>query len=278
MQSDSAGGARVANPRSVCTNRRVTDSSGRTKNLRRWFDDDQARRRARKALFVSIGLTIGLYLIPFGFWVAYPLTLFSTLVHELGHGLAALATGGRFSELSVFANTSGVAHTSSGAGDVGRAITSAGGLVGPAVLAGIGFAVCTRERGSRIFLAVLAIGLALVTALFIRNAFGIVFTVLVVAGLGWTVIRTTVGTQQLVALFLAVQLALSVFSRGDYLFTDTAHTGAGVLSSDVANMAKALGGTYWMWGLACGAFSILVLWLGVWLFLRRITPKPVTTL
>ena len=229
-------------------------------------------------MFASIGLTIALYLIPFGYWIAYPLTLFSTLVHELGHGLAALATGGRFTDLSVFANTSGVAHTASGAGNVGRAITSAGGLVGPAVLAGIGFAVCTRERGSRIFLGALALGLALATALFIRNAFGIVFTVLVVAGLGWTVIRTTVGTQQLVALFLAVQLALSVFSRGDYLFTDTAHTGAGVMPSDVANMATALGGTYWMWGLACGAFSIFVLWGGVTLFLRRITPKPVTRL
>jgi len=255
----------------------VADSSGGTKKLQRWFDDDEARRRARKALFLSIGLTIALYHIPFGYWVAYPLTLFSTLVHELGHGLASLATGGSFNYLHVFADTSGVAQTGPSSA-LAQAAVSAGGLVGPAVFAGVGFAVCTRERGSRIFLGVLTIGLALATALFVRNAFGIVFTLLVVAGLGWTVIRTSVSTQQLVALFISAQMALSVFSRGDYLFTDTAHTGAGELPSDVAKMAKVLGGTYWMWGLVCGAFSILVLSLGVWLFLRRITPKPVSTI
>ncbi|MEM6990894.1 MAG: M50 family metallopeptidase [Myxococcota bacterium] len=245
-------------------------------NLRSWYDDNLARKRAGRVLMISIALTAALYLIPFGFWVAYPLTLFSTLVHELGHGLTALATGGRFEQLAVYANASGVAHSASGAGDVGQALVAAGGLVGPATLAALGFLASGRERGARIFLAALAIGLAAALALFVRNPFGVVFTGTVVFALGWVVVRGTAHTRQIAAVFLSVQLALSVFSRGDYLFTDTANTTAGIMPSDVALMAEAVGGPYWLWGLVCGAFSALVLWGGASLFLRRITPRPVT--
>ena len=43
-----------------------------------------------------------------------------------------------------------------------------------------------------------------------------------------------------VLLFFSCQLALSVFSRSDYLFTDVAQTGNGPMPSDVAQMADAL--------------------------------------
>jgi hypothetical protein len=36
-------------------------------------------------------------------------------------------------------------------------------------------------------------------------------------------------------------------------------------------MAMALGGTYWLWGLVCGAFSVLVLGAGVWAFSRTLS-------
>ena len=241
---------------------------------RRWFEDERARGRARKALWASAGITLLLYVIPFGPLIAYPLTLFSTFVHELGHGLAALMTGGAFDRLSIFADASGVAHCRPGNQGWAWGLVSAGGLVGPAVLGAIGFVLSRRAKVARGFLITLAVGLLACLILFVRNPFGIVYASLVVLGLGWAAIRGTSGTAQLVAVFMSVQLALSVFSRGDYLFTDEARTGAGVLPSDTANMATALGGTYWMWGLACGAFSILVLAAGMWWFLRGISPRP----
>jgi len=77
--------------------------------------------------------------------------------------------------------------------------------------------------------------------------------------------------------FLSTQLALSVFSRADYLFTAVATTGAGTMPSDTAQIAAALGGPHWAWGLACGAFSIVVLAGGVLWFLRvlRDPPRPI---
>ena len=65
-------------------------------------------------------------------------------------------------------------------------------------------------------------------------------------------------------MFVSVQLALSVFSRGDYLFTPN----AGPFPSDVANMATSLFLPYWFWGLVCGGFSLAVLAAGGWFFLR----------
>jgi hypothetical protein len=200
----------------------------------------------------------------------------STVFHELGHGLAALAVGGEFERLAIYANGSGVAYSRGVPSGVPDAIVSAGGLVGPAVFAALAFVAGRRGKLSRIFLALLAASLLTLTILFVRNGFGLVFCLLVVAGFGWVAVRHSTDTAQTVLVFLAVQASLSVFSHGDYLFTDTAHTGAGVMPSDVAQMANALGGTYWMWGLACGAFSVLVLALGMWLFWRitRDEPRP----
>ncbi|MCR9162977.1 MAG: M50 family metallopeptidase [Nannocystaceae bacterium] len=244
-------------------------------SLDSWLHDRSRRRRAKKALWLSIGLTALLYVIPLGGFVAYPLMLFSTLVHELGHGLTALLMGGSFERMAIFSDGSGVA-THGGLGSdaaVARALISAGGLVGPAIVAALAFAVARTGRLSRVALAVAAAFFAVMMALFIRNVFGLVFTGLVAAGLGWTAWRRSADTAQVVLVFLAIQMSLSVFSRSDYLFVSEAHTGAGVMPSDTAHMAAALGGTYWLWGLACGAFSVLVLGLGVWAFSRAIESR-----
>ncbi len=46
--------------------------------------------------------------------VLYPLRLFVTFVHEAGHGLTAILTGGRFERFIVYPNGSGLAYTSGG--------------------------------------------------------------------------------------------------------------------------------------------------------------------
>ncbi|PJF25379.1 MAG: hypothetical protein CUN53_13085, partial [Phototrophicales bacterium] len=71
----------------------------------------------RRALILS-GLALAAALI---LWntpaldpLVYPFRLFVTFVHETGHGLAALATGGRFLGFQVFENGAGVALTAGG--------------------------------------------------------------------------------------------------------------------------------------------------------------------
>ena len=111
-------------------------------------DPVETVRRARWVLVVSAVVTLGLYWIPFGDIIARPLLYLSTLVHELGHGLGAMLVGGSFERLEMWSDGSGVAWTaSSGAGQ--RALTIAGGLVGPAVGAAIGFVLARRRRWAR---------------------------------------------------------------------------------------------------------------------------------
>jgi hypothetical protein len=239
-----------------------------------WLESSAKRRRARQALLWSVGLTIALYIVPFGQLLAYPLMLLSTLFHELGHGLAALAVGGSFESLAIFADGSGVARHAGGSGPVGNAIVAAGGLVGPAIVAAIGLVAARSAKGARGFLGALGVALGLVVALAIRNPFGVVFTSAVAVALVAIAWRTQPATAQLALVFVSTQLALSVFSRGDYLFTAVAHTGAGTMPSDTALIASALGGTYWLWGLACGAFSVAVLAGGIVWFLRVLRDPP----
>lgn len=227
--------------------------------------------RVRKLLWGSVIVTLLLYLVPFGGFVIYPLLLFATLAHELGHGITAAMVGGSFEQLMLFADGSGVARSSGVTGDPANALVAAGGLVGPATLGMIGFVAARRPRPARVLLGLLAVGLLTAEILVVRNPFGWLFVGACVAGLGWVAVRCSARTAQTVLVFIAVQLALSVYSTGAYLFTDVAATGAGTMPSDVANMATALGGPHWLWGLACGGFSLLAVAAGLAVYLR--SPK-----
>ena len=67
------------------------------------------------------------------------LVLFSTLTHELGHGLMAVLVGGDFDKLVINWDGSGLTSWSGRSGRVARALVAAGGLVGPACAASVLF-------------------------------------------------------------------------------------------------------------------------------------------
>lgn len=230
---------------------------------------ERSRTRADLFLLVSIALTVVLWAVPYGRYVGYPLMLLSTLVHELGHGIAGVMVGGSFQSFEMWSNGSGLAHVVGYDGRFARAIVSAGGLVGPACAAAVGFAMARGERRARGMLLVLGVLLLIADVWIVRSIFGWLFVTAFALSLLWVGTRAGGWASQLTLLFLSVQLALSVFSRGDYLFTDKANTGGGVFPSDVANMSSALFLPYWFWGALCGGFSILVLVVGAWSFLRE---------
>jgi len=222
-----------------------------------------SHRRARTALFMSVVITMALYWIPMGGALAYPLVLLSTLAHELGHGLAALMVGGGFESFVLYADGSGAAMTSGRHGRLARAFISAGGLCGPALAASGCFVVGQRGQASRTALLVIGCALVVALVLVIRNLFGWMFVASVASICLWCGLKAAKDVAQLMVLFVGVQLALSVFSRADYLFTDVARTGSGAGPSDVALMAEALFLPYWFWGLFCGSISIAILWMGL---------------
>lgn len=226
------------------------------------------RHGAAAALVLSVAVTAILYFVPYGEYAAWPLLLLSTLAHELGHGLTALALGGNFESFFLWSDGSGMALYSGAFGRLARAAVGAGGLVGPALLAALLFLAGRRGDWSRWALVALGAGLALAEVLVVRNPFAWVFVGAVAGALLAVGLKANGPVAQLAAVFLAIQLSLSVFSRGDYLFTDTARTAQGNGPSDVAQIAQALFLPYWFWGALLGALSAASLCLGLWSFLR----------
>lgn len=226
----------------------------------------QVTRKARAALGWSIVATILLPRVPVLSALWLPLLWLSTVAHELGHGVTAMLLGGTFNNFVIRPDGSGTAYSSLAAGDLPEALVSAGGLVGPAIVAATWFVMAHRPLGARV-------GLGLFGAAFVAAAALVAepgFTQIYLGSLGGLALLAaallSAGWAQGTLVFLAVQLTLSVYTRSDYLFTEVAlPSGA---PSDVATIAHHLGGPYWAWGIACGLFSALVLVLGLRWYLR----------
>jgi len=222
------------------------------------------------ALYISVGLTLALwYVIPFGRSIAYPLTLLSTFVHELGHGLAALTVGHEFHSMEIHWDGSGVTHSAGTGGKLSLAWIAAGGLVGPAIGAAILFNLGRHLKAARITLGTLGIFMLFLDIWVVRNVFGFVFVALWAVVFLAIAIKGTKNLSRFSIIFLGSQLALSVFCRADYLFTPVARTANGDFPSDVGLIADALWLPYWFWGLVCGGFSLAVLGIGVANFYRK---------
>lgn len=226
-----------------------------------------ARRRHRpgalQSLLAASALTLVLYLVPQLQLLAWPLILVSTLVHELGHGLTALALGGDFVALYIWPDASGVAIYVADFGRLRHALVAAGGLLGPPFAATALFVAGRHPRAAHRALGASALVLLLVLALWARNPFGAGFILGLVIALGWLAWRGPARAAQVATVFLAVQLALSVFSRGDYLFMQTAATAQGPGPSDVGQIEQALLLPYWFWGALIAAASLALLWHGL---------------
>ncbi len=231
---------------------------------------DRHAASARNVLILSAVATLVLYNVPFlGRILARPLVLLSTVAHEMGHGLTALLLGGRFQRFEMWADGAGLTEVDlSGFGRIRQGLTLAGGLVGPSVAAAVCFFLGRSAQGARACLLGLGVFLLLVEILLVRNVFGFVFVGCLVAAC-FLAARLPPERAQLAVIFAGVQLALSVFSRADYLFTRQAVNPSGSFASDVMQMQRLLFLPYWFWGALCGAVSVAVLVWGVALFWRK---------
>ena len=119
------------------------------------------------------------------------------------------------------------------------------------------------ERGAKASLTVFSLALLVALICVVRNPFGLFFVGALALFCGLVAFKAPAWLSQAVLLFFGCQLALSVFSRGDYLFTDVANTAQGPMPSDVAQMANALFLPYWFWGALCGLLSLAVLAAGL---------------
>ncbi len=120
---------------------------------------------SQRALIISVlafVIVMVVWNVPALAFILYPFRLFVTFVHESGHGLAALITGGEFNRFIVSPDGSGMALTSGGA----RALILPAGYLGAALFGALLFYVANTLPFPRTISVVLAVGLAAITLLF----------------------------------------------------------------------------------------------------------------
>lgn len=237
------------------------------------------RRQAAIILLGSVAITLAMFLIPsreHTWWLLAPFRWLHIYVHEFGHGIAALIAGGEFDKFEMW-SYSGVATIRGVSGSFASAFVSAGGLCGPAVVGGVFLAAGRNPRLARLALAGFGAFMALSLVLWTRTPFGLGFGAVVAALSLLVAIGARASRAQAVLVFLGVQLALSVYTGGGYLFTRYVTLQNGHSNpSDTQQMSEALFLPYWFWGIVCAAFSALVLLGGLWLYVKpsRSARKP----
>ena len=221
--------------------------------------------RPRNAiLLAAVIVYVVAYYVPFGQVALYPLSLFTTWVHEMGHGMTALAVGGSFDRLEIFGNGSGLAHCAAWPGWQ-EALVSAGGLLAPPIVGATLLATVHGPKRARIALAVLAAALVLSMLVYVRSAAGLIAMPIVAAGLIYAALRAAPEHRVIVAQVLAVVLAFDTLTRMvSYVFKDEVVIDGKKMPSDITSVAHNFGGPVFLWGCAITAIAVALLWAGLW--------------
>lgn len=217
-------------------------------------------RRIRLILGVSV-FYVALWLL----WatpVVLPLKVFVVLLHEISHGLAAVASGGTIERIAVHANEGGVTWTRGGWPFL---ILSAGYL--GSLLWGLALIELagTRPRTARRALATLGIIILVVAALFVRNLFGFLFAALFGAALmlGSRRLGPTGVALCLLGLGLTSALYALLDIRSDIIARPH-------LESDAHMLMELTGVPTLVWGVLWGGIAVVACWYALGRWLRRV--------
>jgi hypothetical protein len=201
-------------------------------------------------LFVAVSL----------FWATpflYPLTILTTIFHELSHGLAAILSGGAIDRLIINANGSGVAFTRGGS----QLLIAPAGYLGATLIGGaLLFTARWRTAGRFVLYALTAI-LLVTTVLWIRNGFGIFFTLLLAAGFAGVAWRAPVAVIRYLNPLVAVALLRFAIDDawGLLRFTGSGQVNDAVILERATGIPAVVSAT--VWTLLTLAISLLALYV-----------------
>lgn len=140
------------------------------------------RPASRRRLVFLLGFTA--YFVALWFlWytpVIYPLKIFVVLLHEISHGIAAVATGGSIDRIVLDARQGGACYCPGGSAFLTLSAGYLGSLGFGALILTAGRRAGRWTRAVTAWIGVLVLGL---TLLYVRGAFGMVFGVLFAGGL-----------------------------------------------------------------------------------------------
>jgi hypothetical protein len=234
---------------------------------------DDAKPQLLLLLLASIVTLVLWWVMPFGDYILYPLRLFVTFVHESGHALATVLTGGSVQSLTIAMDGSGEVY-SVPSGTLSALLISSAGYVGTTAFGVILLYLIRRSFSPHKILTALGIFVAAMTVLFtiispifnflsLQTSFSnLFFTViaggLLAAGLAGLGLYSSVRTANFAVAFLAVQCLLNALLDLKNVFFVNAPIVGSNIHTDAANMAVATGmpGIFWV-----------MIWIGLSIFM-----------
>jgi len=125
---------------------------------------------------------------PIGYKILYPINLLVTFLHELGHGIGALLTGGSVLEINIHPNGSGYCKTTGG----NSPIILMGGYIGSAIFGNLLFLIGARSKAlSKPLLGLLASAMIFTAFYWYNSTFTTGFLVLFSLVLFLIIFKTT---------------------------------------------------------------------------------------
>merc|ERR1712032_1626831 len=118
--------------------------------------------------------------------ILYPFSIFSTWIHELCHGLAAIMVGGSISKIMIYPDATGLAYTYANPDRAG--FIASAGYQGTAVIGCLLLLFIRTEHGPRLGTMIIALMMIVSCSLWIRNVFGLAFIScfsVILVGVAW---------------------------------------------------------------------------------------------
>lgn len=209
-------------------------------------------------------LSVLLWRLPFIGLLFYPFRLFNTFVHELSHGVAAVATGGEFLRFVIHPNGGGKAQVRGGS----TFVMASAGYLGAALFGAAVLFLVASALADRTLLVLLGCSVCILTLVFVRNVFGFVAglllaCMLVAAGF---YLRERYVTALL--MLLAIQTSLSALDSLVVLMRVSLHPRGAELQSDAQILAQDTGIPAIIWALLWCLISIAMIVVAVTLAYR----------
>jgi hypothetical protein len=194
-------------------------------------------------------------------WLVAPLKLFVVLLHEISHGIMAVATGGAIERIVVTADLGGACYC--GGGDA--FLTLSAGYLG-SLLWGAALVLLAARlgRGSSWVVGIIGVFIGLVSVLYVRNPFGLLFGLGFGAALlgGARYLSPVANRRVLWALGLTSCLYAVLDIKSDVLDRPG-------LRSDARMLAEMTGVPTVVWGSLWIAVALFVCWLLLRKILRQ---------
>jgi len=188
------------------------------------------------------GVLTLMFLVVLGLWhrpVLYPIKALVVFFHEISHGVAAVATGGRIERIDLDPLLGGVCYSRGGS----RLVVLPAGYLGSMAWGAILLVASSRTRLNRALALSLGVFLLLITLLYVRTLFGFALGLVWGGGLVWLSLHSSATANQLLLQFLGLtSLLFAVVDIKEDLIDRS------VAASDASQFSLLFGGPPQFWG------------------------------